>query len=1354
MLFITLALYFVAWGQDGLWLWACPIALFYLAPIALAALYLGWRPTLVVAGVAVLALLPLAWRGWQFGYAWNSLVGLGAVALVLLAWTVLLGRVAGQRSPVEAIQEARLVESATLRVRHLATLNEIGRAVISSLDLDTTLALIMDKVQDALDAESGSLMLIENRRLVFHTSFGPVGERIRPYKLELGQGIAGWVALTGESILVVDAKRDARHFAEFDRTLAYETRSILCVPLKGADSPAVGVLEVINPRQRQSFTKQDRELLESIATFAVTAIQNARLYQQTLRHVTDLYALYEVGKGVTSTLDIDSMMQKLAAETIRLTGAARSRIALVDPQTRQVSALVQQGYSDSPPATDYDQFCQGLSGWVLEEKTSTLSDNLRRDERMRGVDVERIAGAGARSMMAAPFLVQGEPVGVLCAVRLDDTAPFTDRELGVLNMLAGQASIAIENAHNFEERKRRIVELSILNQTGQALSSTLEKDDLIELIYHQVARVMDAQNFYIALYDAERDTIRFPIAYEHGQCRSGPGLSPTSDEWLPRRGRSGLTEHIIRTKQALWLPNRVIERMAELGVEQIGLPSLSWLGVPILWEDEPLGAIAVQSFERENAYDEGHRELLTTIASQAAVAMRNVELFEQVSQMTENLETLVADRTEALAQANRELTVERDRLNALYRIMRELSGSLELERLMNRTLLLINHVLSAEQGYILLRDTGKTLAYRAVVGRTAHTPDGEPFPAPRMGETVTYRDDQGLIGRVMSRPHTVLINDLAAAPHWEILPGQARWHRSVLAAPLLSGEETRGCILLYHRAPDHFTGDHQRMLDAIASQIAVTVSSIEIFDLLTESADRLGTMLRLQQLESAKSQAILEGVADGVLVIDAGGRIILLNSAAERILHMSRDAVVGSSESELAGLFSLTGTTWAELTQSWAQSHPDPDHEALYEERIEFEEQVISIRIAPVYRQGMFEGTVSVFRDISQEVEVDRIKSEFVSMVSHELRTPMTSIKGYIDLLYSGMAGPITDPQKGFLQTVKNNADRLTVLVNSLLDISRLDTGVIRLNLASVNPLEVITNVIAELQPRLNEREQTVHVLATPPLPRVRADPERVVQILANLVDNAVKYTPHGGQVTLDAQEMEGFLHLHVTDTGIGISQEDQEKLFSRFFRAESALSSGVGGVGLGLYITRSLVELHGGEIWVSSNLDQGSTFSFSLPLAVQHPEMGDDHPFQTISYRSQDRHILVIEDEVQVAERIVHHLRGLGGYRVYVARQGRAALQYVEESENRIDLIALDLHLPDMDGYDLIGRLKAESATRDVPVIAIARGSVDTAGERQRTLELGVVQFLNKPLKVPELVAAIQRALPERAEVPVEEAR
>jgi CheY-like chemotaxis protein len=298
----------------------------------------------------------------------------------------------------------------------------------------------------------------------------------------------------------------------------------------------------------------------------------------------------------------------------------------------------------------------------------------------------------------------------------------------------------------------------------------------------------------------------------------------------------------------------------------------------------------------------------------------------------------------------------------------------------------------------------------------------------------------------------------------------------------------------------------------------------------------------------------------------------------------------------------------------------------------------------------------------------------------------------------------------------------------------------------------VVSNVIAELRPKAAEKGQTLSVLAEPPLPYVRADPDRLAQILTNLVDNAIKYTPSGGHVTIDAEEAGGFLHLCIKDNGIGVSREDQKKLFSRFFRAESALLSGTGGAGLGLYITRSLVELHGGEIWVDSGLGEGSTFSFSLPVATREEKTTANHEFKTISYRSQDKHVLVIEDESDVANRVAHYLRGLGGYRVHVSRYGRSALKYLESNEHRVDLIALDLHLSDMDGYELLGKLKAVPATRDIPVIAIAGGSAGTQDVRQRVLEMGAAQLVDKPIEVGDLVREIQQVLPDGVEPSREE--
>jgi CheY-like chemotaxis protein len=218
----------------------------------------------------------------------------------------------------------------------------------------------------------------------------------------------------------------------------------------------------------------------------------------------------------------------------------------------------------------------------------------------------------------------------------------------------------------------------------------------------------------------------------------------------------------------------------------------------------------------------------------------------------------------------------------------------------------------------------------------------------------------------------------------------------------------------------------------------------------------------------------------------------------------------------------------------------------------------------------------------------------------------------------------------------------------------------------------------------------------------------------------------------------------------MGISETDQEKLFSRFFRAESALLSGAGGAGLGLHITRSLVDLHGGNIWVESTPEQGSTFSFSLPLAESAQDDQAGHQFKTISYAHADQYVLVVEDDIDIAHQLSHHLRGLGGYRVHVSRYGHAALNHVREPGSRVDLIVIDLHLPDIDGDELIRQLKQEPRTENVPLVAIATSVDSGSKERPQILELGASHFVRKPLQIPELVAEMERALAEFNASPV----
>jgi signal transduction histidine kinase len=277
--------------------------------------------------------------------------------------------------------------------------------------------------------------------------------------------------------------------------------------------------------------------------------------------------------------------------------------------------------------------------------------------------------------------------------------------------------------------------------------------------------------------------------------------------------------------------------------------------------------------------------------------------------------------------------------------------------------------------------------------------------------------------------------------------------------------------------------------------------------------------------------------------------------------------------------------------------------------------RMISVTLGPVLNsKESLMGVVAVFRDITREVESDRLKTEFIGAVSHELRTPMTSIKGFTQLLAMGSLGPVNDTQKEFLQIIQTNAERMISIINDLLDITKIETGSVELDLRPLHLAETLSNVVMELQSNIQSREHELTISIPPGLPLVRADAKRLNQILFNLLSNAVKYTPRGGMITLEAHEVdievvpealrEGlkpaarYALVEVRDTGVGIALEEQERIFDRFYRTENPLKVEAGGTGLGLSLVRPLVQLLGGRIWVRSTLNEGSTFSFVVPAA------------------------------------------------------------------------------------------------------------------------------------------------------------
>jgi PAS domain S-box-containing protein len=340
-------------------------------------------------------------------------------------------------------------------------------------------------------------------------------------------------------------------------------------------------------------------------------------------------------------------------------------------------------------------------------------------------------------------------------------------------------------------------------------------------------------------------------------------------------------------------------------------------------------------------------------------------------------------------------------------------------------------------------------------------------------------------------------------------------------------------------------------------------------------------------LERERSVAILANIAEGIVAVDREGKVVLWNSAAEAITGVPAAVALGRAPVDVL-----------------QRSLEAPDGSARGDRLVPImrgrEEVWLSVSEA-VMRDplGAVAGRIFAFRDISGDRLVEQVKSDFVSTVSHELRTPLTSIYGFAETLLRQDVMFGEEERQTFLRYIASESQRLTSIVDTLLNVARLDTGDLQVNLAATDVREVVGQVVEMVSGSELNGHRFVVDLPDEPL-AARADPEKLRQVCTILVDNAVRYSADGGTVTVGAVRRQDAVEVSVADEGIGIPQSDQEQIFRKFYRGSDAeLRAGAGGTGLGLFIARGLVTAMGGRIWVSSKEGEGSLFAFELPAAV-----------------------------------------------------------------------------------------------------------------------------------------------------------
>jgi PAS domain S-box-containing protein len=477
---------------------------------------------------------------------------------------------------------------------------------------------------------------------------------------------------------------------------------------------------------------------------------------------------------------------------------------------------------------------------------------------------------------------------------------------------------------------------------------------------------------------------------------------------------------------------------------------------------------------------------------------------------------------------------------------------------------------------------------------------------------------------------------------------------------------------------------------------------------------------------SRQNEMILDSVGDGILGIDRNGDIISANPAAAAMLGWSSDELVGKPLRDLIRPNSRNeaGFRWEDspvpATLERGTRETSDSHRFARADGLMFPADFTS---NPMYDEACrIIGAVVAFRDITQKYEVDRLKSQFVSTVSHELRTPLTSIRGSLGLLSSGLLGTVSPKGQRMLEIAVSNTDRLVRLINDILDIERLNSGALTLSKQPIDATDLMREAVEVMKPMADQAG--VAMIWSPFRGTISADQDRMMQTLTNLLSNAIKFSPEASTITMSAERVGSMLCFRIADQGRGIPADKLESVFERFQQVDASDSRDKGGTGLGLPICRSIVQQHGGKLWVESVLGQGSTFFFTVPLAEESLRASDEQL------------ILICGDDASIRDSLEARLRGRG-YEVISAACGDQTVALARK--HLPSAILLDLLTPGVNAWETIAALKEDVATRAIPILVASLLPAPT--ERVEGVHAGqIAGWIPRPFDTDRLFETLDR--------------
>lgn len=365
------------------------------------------------------------------------------------------------------------------------------------------------------------------------------------------------------------------------------------------------------------------------------------------------------------------------------------------------------------------------------------------------------------------------------------------------------------------------------------------------------------------------------------------------------------------------------------------------------------------------------------------------------------------------------------------------------------------------------------------------------------------------------------------------------------------------------------------------------------------------------ELEKSKTEALLSGIGEGVIATDINAKIIFINNAATDILGWKSEEVIGKSIYDILYIFDEKGKKIAEdlrpfhLALELNQKVFARAQDGYYYTKKNGEKFPVAVSVTPVVSGGKLIGAINVFSDITHEKQVDKAKTEFVSLASHQLRTPLSTINWYSEMLLAGDAGKINKKQKKFLEEIYAGNKRMVELVNALLNVSRLELGTLSVEPVDSDLVALAKQTIGDVLPQMKEKKQKFTEDYDSNLPKINVDPKLMNVIFQNLLSNSMKYTPEKGEISLEIKNDKNGILIKVQDTGYGIPEDAKTKIFEKLYRADNVKEKDANGSGLGLYLVKFIIEQSGGKIWFDSQINKGTTFYVLIPFSGMRKKEG-----------------------------------------------------------------------------------------------------------------------------------------------------